>query len=141
MATLFPIPSNLVGVAADAEKLYSSNKIQEAIALCTKELAELEKQIPPRSNKPPQTADATLAEYQYYALTLILTDALAQTGEWKAAKEVLGKYRVHFPRDPWGFTAGAEVTRRDPVVKDQAAVARAVELLEMEAKRLRGESL
>ena len=59
-------------------------------------------------------------------------DAYAALEEWKPAKEVLGKYRVRFPRDPWGFSAGAEVTRRDPNVKDPGAVQRAVELLQDE---------
>jgi hypothetical protein len=44
---------------------------------------------------------------------------------------------LHFPRDAWGFSAGAAVTRRDPDVKDRAAVLRASELLETEAQRLR----
>jgi len=138
MSTLFAIPSHLVGAAADAAKLYLSGKVQDAIAFCDQELAALEKQIPPRSNKPPQTADPASAVYQYHALTLILVNALAQIEEWKAAKAALGRYRVHFPRDPWGFRAGAEITRRDPVVKDKAAVARAAQLLEDEAKRLQG---
>src|SRR6185295_2749245 len=104
-----------------------------AVAFCEQELAARDKQIPPRSTKPPQLAEPDSAVYQYYALTLVMVNALAQLREWKAAKEALGKYRVHFPRDPWGFDAGGEVTRRDPQVKDKAAVQRAVELLEGEA--------
>ena len=65
---------------------------------------------------------------------------LAEQGDWKAAKEALGKFRVRFPRDPWGFSAGAEATRRDPQVHDPAAVQRAIELLEGEAERLNNQS-
>jgi hypothetical protein len=141
MKPLFPIPPALAVPAADAHQLLDAGKPYDAIALCQKELAALEKQIPARSggSKPPQTAEPGSGVYQYYALTLILVNALAQVEEWKAAKEALGKYRVHFPRDPWGFEAGAEVTRRDPQVKDKAAVQRAVELLEGEAARLRAQ--
>ncbi|HZQ09524.1 MAG TPA: hypothetical protein VFD70_23305 [Anaerolineae bacterium] len=139
MPTLFPIPSNLVGAASDAATLFTSGKVQEAIALCDQQLTALEKQIPPRNSKPPQTADPASPLYQYYALTLILVNSLAQIQEWKSAKAALGKYRVHFPRDPWGFSAGAQVTRRDPVFKDKAAIERAAQLLDDEAKRLQGQ--
>ena len=104
--------------------------------MCDKELAALEKQIPARNTKLPQHAEPGSAMYQYYALTVIQVNALAELQEWKAAKETLGKYRVRFPQDPWGFKAGAEVTRRDTAVKDKAAVQRAIELLEGEAERL-----
>jgi len=97
----------------------------------------LEKQFPARKLQTPQTAEAGSAIFQYYALTALLVNALAAQAEWKAAKQALGKYRVRFPRDPWGFEAGAEATRRDPQVQDPAAVARAIELLEGEAQRLR----
>ena len=81
-------------------------------------------------------ARAMLAKGNALAPPSLSDDALAQAQNWKAAKEVLGKYRVHFPRDPWGFRAGAEVTRLDSQVKDKAAVERAIELLEGEATRL-----
>lgn len=136
MSTLFPIPPNLVGLAKQAEEKYAHGDLRETIAFCGEQLAALDKQMPPRSNKPPESAEPASAEYQYYALTLILVDAQAQIQDWKGAKETLGKYRVRFPRDPWGFRAGAEVTRRDPVVHDKAAVERAIELLQGEAERL-----
>jgi len=137
MSTLFPPPTSLLPPASAAHKLFAAGKYQQAITLCQQELAALDKQVPARSAKPPQTAETGSAAFQYYALTLVLVNALAQVEEWKLAKEALGKYRVRFPRDPWGFEAGAEVTRRDPVVKDKAAVQRAIELLEGEAQRLR----
>ena len=140
MKPLFPIPSTLVPPASDAQKLLDAEKLDETIAFCQRELAALDKQIPSRSTKPPQQAESGSAVFQYYAQTVILTDALAAMEEWKAAKEALGKYRVRFPKDPWGFEAGAEVTRRDPAVKDRAAVQRAIELLEGEAQRLRGQT-
>lgn len=133
---LFAIPNSMQDAAANAQQLFAAQKFHETAALCEKELAALEKQIPARNTKSPQQADSGSAVFQYYALTLILVNALAELGEWKAAKQVLGKYRVHFPRDPWGFRAGAEVTRRDTQVKDKAAVQRAIELLEGEAARL-----
>lgn len=116
--------------------MFEAKKYHETISLCEKELTALDKKIPARSNKPPQQAEPDSNVFQYYALTLIVVNAYAALQEWKAAKEALGKYRVRFPRDPWGFHAGAEVTRRDPRVKDKAAVERAVELLEGEAERL-----
>src|SRR5581483_4455965 len=140
MTSLFPVPAQAVGAAANALALFQTGKHPEAIALCQKELAALEKQIPARSNKPPQEAEPGSVVFQYYALTNILVNALAARQEWKAAKQVLGKYRVHFPRDPWGFETGAEVTRRVPNVRDQAAVQRAIELLEGEAQRLRAKT-
>jgi hypothetical protein len=139
MKPLFDIPPTLGAPASDAQKLFDAQKFHEAIALCEKELAALEKQIPARSPHAPQTAEPGSAVFQYYALTVILVNAFAALHEWKAAKEALGKYRAHFPKDAWGFEAGAEVTRRDTVVKDKAAIARAIELLEGEARRLRGQ--
>lgn len=133
---LFEIPVGLTGAAARAEKLFIAQKFHETVAWCEKEISALEKQIPARSNKLPQQADPGAAAFQYHALTLLWVNALAELQEWKAAKEALGKYRVHFPRDPWGFHVGAVVTQRDTQVKDKAAVQRAVELLEGEAKRL-----
>lgn len=141
MPPLFPIPSPLQSPALDAGKLFDAQKFHETIAWCEKELAALDKQLPDARSgrvRSPREMDATSASFQYYALTLLLVDAFAEMEEWKPAKEALGKYRVRFPRDPWGFSAGAEVTRRDPHVKDKAAVQRAVELLEGEAERLRG---
>jgi hypothetical protein len=120
--------------------LYQQHRIEETVAFCQKELALLEKQIPAKSVKLPTADSADSALHQFYLLTLILVNAQTELGRWKAAKELLGRYRMHFPRDPWGFAAGAEVTRRDPQVKDPAAVQRAVELLQGEAKRLEGKS-
>jgi len=137
MKDLTPLPSNLTGVAAYAAAQYKARKYQETIALCDKELTALAKQIPPKTNKPPQSAEPASGVYQYYALTNILVNALAAVEDWKMAKEALGKYRVRFPRDPWGFEVGAVVTRRDPQVRDKAAVERAAELLDGEAQRLR----
>lgn len=137
MKPLFPIPASLVPPASDAQKLFAARKFHETVAWCEKELAALEKQIPARNTKPPQRAEPDSAQFQYYALTVIRVNALAELQEWKAAKETLGKYRVRFPQDPWGFRAGAEVTRRDTKVQDKAAVQRAIELLEGEAERLR----
>lgn len=133
---LYPSPKHLTGKAADAQKLFATQQFHETISLGERELRALDKKIPARSNKPPQQAAADSDVFQYYALVLILVNAYAELEEWKAAKEVLGKYRVRFPRDPWGFTAGAVVTRRDPRIKDKAAVERAAELLEGEAARL-----
>jgi hypothetical protein len=135
---LFSIPNELEAPAADAAKLYGAKKYSECVILCQERLAALEKELPSRYIKSPRDAATGSVVYQYYTLTLIATNALAELNDWKAAKEALGKYRVHFPRDPWGFRAGAEVTRRDPDVKDRAAVTRAIELLEGEAKRLEG---
>lgn len=140
MVPLFPLPASLTPPAADAQRLYEQGKLAETTELCRKELARLEKEIPAKSNKPAHDADPVSPTYQYFALTVILTDALAEQGDWKAAKEALGKFRVRFPRDPWGFSAGAEVTRHDPQVHDPAAVQRAIALLEGEAKRLNNQS-
>jgi hypothetical protein len=133
---LFPMPNPLVGAARDAQQLFDAQEFHETITRCEQELAALDKQLAPRNNARPQNAAPDSAAFQYYALTLILVNALAALQEWKAAKEALGKYRVRFPRDPWGFRAGAQVTRRDRQVKDKAAVQRAIELLEGEAERL-----
>lgn len=130
------IPNGLQGAAADAQTLFDSSRFHETISYAQQRLSTLDKKIPPRYAHVPRDAEPDSPVFQYYALTLILVDALAELGEWKAAKEALGKYRVHFARDPWGFRAGAEVTRRDPNVKDKAAVQRAAELLEGEATRL-----
>ncbi len=136
MTPLYAIPAALVPPASNARLLYEQNRVEETVAFCLKELALLETQIPAKSVKLPQQDNPTSAPYQYFVLTCILVDALAELGRWKAAKEAMGRYRMHFPRDPWGFSAGAEVTRRDPKVKDREAVRRAAELLEMEANRL-----
>lgn len=137
MPPLFSIPPSLVPPASDAQQLFEQGRFQEAVDFSLDRLAALDKQIPARSNKPPQSSEPASAVYQYYALTLIMANARAELKQWKQGKEVLGQYRVRFPRDPWGFEAGAEVTRRDPEVKDKAAVERAAELLDSEAQRLR----
>ncbi len=138
MPPLFPIPDNLHPPASNAQLLFDQNRFEETVAFCQKELPLLEKQIPAKSVKLPQQDEPRSGSYQYFALTLILVDALARLGRWKAAKEILGKYRVHFPRDAWGYAAGAVVTRGDPDVKDRAAVERAAGLLQQEALRLDG---
>lgn len=136
MTPLYAIPASLVPPASNARLLYEQDRVAETVAFCQKELALLETQIPAKSVKQPQQGEPASTPYQYFVLTCILVDALAELGRWKSAKEVMGRYRTHFPRDPWGFSAGAEVTRRDPEVKDRAAVQRAAELLETEAMRL-----
>src|SRR5262249_4906529 len=136
MPTLFPIPDILQPPASDVKKLLDAKRYQETVESAERALDALDKKFPMRNLQPPQTQDPASPQYQYYTLTVLLVNAFAAVKEWKAAKEALGKYRVRFPRDPWGFRAGAEVTRRDPAVKDQAAVDRAVELLEGEADRL-----
>lgn len=133
---LFAIPNALQGAALNAQKLLDAKKYHETISFCQAELAALDQQLPPRSTKSPRDAEPNSDAFQYYALTLLQVNAFAELQEWKAAKEALGKYRVRFPRDPWGFRVGAEVTRRDTQVKDQAAVQRAIELLDGEADRL-----
>ncbi len=138
MKPLFPIPTALVPPASDAAKLFDAAKYDETIALCQRQLAALEKQFPARNKIEPPHAEPNSAPFQYYALTVLLVNAFAAQAQWKDAKQALGKYRVHFPRDPWGFEAGAEATRRDTAVNDPAAIARAIELLEGEAQRLRG---
>ncbi|MCC7163995.1 MAG: hypothetical protein IT331_15975 [Anaerolineae bacterium] len=132
------IPGALQGAAADAKTLFDAGKFRETVTLCQQRLGALEKKVPPRYTKIPREAEPDSPVFQYYALTVVLVDALAELQDWKAAKEALGKYRVRFARDPWGFRAGAEVTRRDPHVKDKPSVTRAVELLEGEAARLEG---
>jgi hypothetical protein len=136
MPTLFAIAPSLVPPASNAQLLYDQHRFAETVAFCQKELGLLETQAPAKSVKLPQQDEPASATYQYFGLTCVLVNALAELGRWKVAKEVMGRYRVHFPRDPWGFSAGAEVTRRDPEVKDSAAVQRAAELLETEAQRL-----
>ncbi len=135
-----PIPPTPFPPASNARLLYDQNRLEETVAFCQKELPLLEKEIPAKSQKLPAQDDPSATTYQYYALTSLLADVLMQLGRWKPAKEALGRYRVHFPRDPWGYTLGAELTRRDPEVKDREAVARAAELLEAEAKRLTGKT-
>jgi hypothetical protein len=136
MPALFAIPFALVPPASNARLLYDASRFEETVAFCQKELAYLGKQIPAKSVKRPEQYEAASNSFQYFGLSCILVNALAELGRWKMAKEVSGRYRMHFPRDPWGFTAGAEITRRDPDVRDQAAVRRAAELLEAEGKRL-----
>jgi hypothetical protein len=136
MPTPFAIPDTLVPPASNAQLLYNANRFEETVAFCQMELALLEKLIPAKSGALPQEDQPSSAPFQYFGLTSILVNALAELERWKAAKEVLGRYRVHFPHDPWGFAIGAEITRRDPQVNDRAAVQRAVELLEVEGKRL-----
>lgn len=136
MPPLFNIPESLAPPASNALMLYRQNRFEETVAFCQKELPLIEKQIPAKSVKSPQQDEPTSGPFQYYALTLILVDALAELERWRAAREALGRYRVHFPRDPWGYAAGAEVQRRDPDVSDREAVKRAIELLEGEAKKL-----
>ena len=133
---LFAIPPNLAPPASKARELYEQDQLDPTITYCENELAVLARRIPAKSRDLPQANPPASAAYQFYAITLIMTDALAERSRWTEAKEALGRYRVHFPRDPWGFHAGAEVTRRDPDVHDAAAVQRAVELLEGEAHRL-----
>lgn len=135
-APLEKIPGGLQGTAAHAKALFDSSKFHETVSYAQQHLTALDKKIPPRYAQAPRNAEPDSPVFQYYALTVILVDALAELQEWKMAKEALGRYRVHFARDPWGFRAGAEMTRRDPNVKDKAAVQRAAELLEGEAKRL-----
>ncbi len=136
MSALFMIPPTPAPPASNARLLYDQNRLEETVAFCQKELPLLEKQIPAKSQKLPEQEENASASYQYSAVTRILVDSLAQLGRWKSAKEALGRYRMHFPRDPWGYTAGAEITRRDPQVQDRAAVQQAAALLEAEAKRL-----
>ncbi len=138
MPALFNIPPTPLPPASNARLLYDQNRLEETVAFCQKELPLLEKQIPNRSQKRPEQEEPSSPVYQYLALTRILVDSLAQLGRWKSAKETLGRYRAHFPRDPWGFAAGAKVTRLDPQVQDRGAVAQAADSLEAEARRLEG---
>ncbi len=138
MSVLFMIPPTPAPPASNARLLYDQKRLEEAVAFCQKELPLIEKQIPAKSQKLPEQDETSAASYQYFALMRILVDSLAQLGRWKTAKEALGRYRMHFPRDPWGFAAGAEITRLDPQVQDRAAVQHAAELLDTEARRLGG---
>lgn len=116
--------------------LYDQNRLEETVAFCLKELPLISRDLPQKSQKRPENEEPSSPAFQYLALTAILTDALAQLGRWKAAKEALGRYRTRFPKDPWGFTAGAEITAQDPDFNDREAVDRAVEMLRAEAERL-----
>ncbi len=136
MPSLVTIPPTPAPPASNARLLYDQNRFEETVAFCQKELPLLEKQIPAKSQKLPQQDGPSSPTYQYYALTAILVDALVQLHRWKSAKEALGKYRMHFGRDPWGYRVGAEVTRRDAEVKDRTSVAEAADYLEAEANRL-----
>lgn len=133
---MFSIQTPLMPPASNALLLFDQNRFEETVAFCQKELLAIEKQISAKSVKLPEDGDGKSPPFQYYALTMILVKALAELERWKPAKEALGRYRAHFPKDPWGFQAGAQVTRLDPEVKDRAAVQRAAELLEKESKRL-----
>ncbi len=135
---LFTLPNTMVPPASNARLLYDQARLEETVAFCQKELPLIEKEMPAKSQKRPQEEDPASGPYQYFALTAVLVDSLAQLGRWKTAKEALGRYRAHFPRDPWGYTVGAMVTRRDPEVKDREAVREAAEMLEAEAMRLEG---
>lgn len=130
------VPASLVPPASNARLLYEQARFEGTVAFCQKELALLEKRIPAKTSKRPGSDDPESGAYQYFCLACILVNALAELERWKAAKEVLGKYRTHFPTDPWGFAVGAEVTRRDPVARDRPAVDRAAALLEAEGVRL-----
>ena len=136
MAPPCSVPTSLLPPASNARLLYDAARFEETVAFCQKELSALEKQIPNKSVKLPEQYEPGSGPFQFFTLTCILVNALTELGRWKAAKEALGKYRTHFPRDPWGFATGAHVTRLDPNVKDPAAVRRAAELLEAEGKRL-----
>ncbi len=138
MPSVFAIPPTPLPPASNARLLYDQNRLEEAVAFCQKELPLLEKQIPAKSQKLPEQDEPASGPYQYYALTMVLVDSLAQLGRWKTAKEALGRYRTHFPRDPWGYTAGARITRLDSQVRDRAAVEDAASLLEEEARKLSG---
>lgn len=130
------IPDPLVPPAFNARILYDANRFEEAVAFCQKESSLLEKQLPAKSVKLPRQDLPDSVPFQYFALACILVNSLIELGRWKSAKEVLGRYRTHFPRDPWGFAIGAVTTRADPEVQDRAAVQRAADLLQMESERL-----
>ncbi len=138
MPNLITLPITAVPPASNARLLYEQGRLEETVAFCQKELPVIEKEMPAKSTKRPSDEEPSSPSYQYYALTAILVDALAQLERWKTAKEAMGRYRAHFARDPWGYTVGAEVTRRDPQVKDRSAVEEAAETLEAEAQRLEG---
>lgn len=136
MPASFPHPELLLPPSSNGMLLFNANRFEETVAFCEKELLHLEKEIPARSVALPQLEPPSSAPFQYFGLTAILVNALAELSRWKNAKEILGRYRTHYPRDPWGYLTGAEVTRRDPQVRDRQAVQRAAELLEAEGKRL-----
>ncbi len=138
MPPIFNLPPTPLPPASNARLLYGQGRFEETVAFCQKELPLVEKEIPARSQKRPSEEPPEAPAYQYFALTAILVDSLAQLERWKAAKEALGRYRMHFPRDPWGYAEGAEVTRRDPEVKDRSAIHEAAAMLEAEARRLEG---
>ena len=140
MPPLITIPPTPLPPASNARLLFDQHRLEETVAFCQKELPLLEKEIPAKSQKLPEQEDPSAAPYQYYALNCLLVEALAELGRWKPAKEALGRYRTHFPRDPWGYTLGADITRRDPAVKDRSAVEHAADLLEAEGRRLAGKS-
>ena len=140
MPSLFTLPPTPLPPAANARLLYDQNRLEETVAFCQKELPLLEKEIPAKSQKLPAQEEPAASSYQYYALTALLVEALAELRRWKPAKEALGRYRMHFSRDPWGYTLGAEVTRRDPEVQDREAVDHAAEMLDAEAQRLMGKT-
>ena len=133
-APLFPIPATLDPALEPARRAFDARRMDEAERVAREAISQSEYQIPPNLKKP--EGDATASAQRYHAATTILVDVLAAQERWKEAKEVLGHYRVRFPRDPWGFRAGAEVTRRDQQVRDREAVQRAIVLLEGEAQRL-----
>ncbi len=140
MPPVLTLPATPTPPASNARLLYNQQRLEETVAFCQKELPLIEKEIPNRSQKVPGQEAPSAPTYQYFALIAILADALAQLGRWKAAKETLGRYRMRFPRDPWGYEAGATITRRDPEARDRQAVAEAADLLEEEARRLEARS-
>ncbi len=140
MPNIIEIPATHVPPASNARLLYDQGRLEETVAFCQKELPLLERQLPTKSQRVPSEEQPDSAPYQYHALTAILVDAECQLDRWKAAKETLGRYRVRFPRDPWGYNVGATVTRRDPEVKDREAVSHAAGMLEEEARRLEGKA-
>ena len=130
----FQMPASRATNVSRAVKLFEARKLDETVTYTRTALEQVEKTVALKLKKPDGIADSP--SEQFRDLTLILTNALVSLARWSDAKEVLGRYRVRFPQDAWGFAAGAQVTRHDPQVKDQAAVQRAIELLEGEAKRL-----
>ncbi|HEY6042732.1 MAG TPA: hypothetical protein VIX58_11425 [Anaerolineae bacterium] len=130
----FPVPVTQAANVTRAVELFEARKLDETVTYTRTELERVEKTVALKLKKPDGIADSP--SEQFRDLTLLLTNALVALARWSDAKEVLGRYRVRFPQDAWGFAAGAQVTRADPRVKDQAAVQRAIELLEGEAKRL-----
>jgi hypothetical protein len=130
----FPMPVSHATNVTHAAELFETGKPDETIAYARTAVEQVEKTVALKLKKPDGIADSP--SEQFRDLTLILANALVTLARWSDAKEALGRYRVRFPQDGWGFAAGAQVTRADPQVKDQAAVQRAIELLEGEAKRL-----